>query len=705
MEQQLIRKQFYETYIKDATDSNPIQALSEKFLSEQHNDSFDMSSLRFAQGELYYQLKDFEAAIFKWEMVHNEMQSWAHKNIADAYVELGRLSDAEEMYTSIETDDKTLTMEISLHLFSMYITNERLDSADTVIKEAVSFYPDYPDVTAVARKFYEDQQNWICAVDLAKDEALRTNSLEWFHVLQAYVDDNITSKHSPKYFYECLLSLHAIHPGYFEQFSASLWKQYENEELYLEWLQIMNEVLLNLQIDTPSSWNTLSSLFELAYKKLTEGHYALKKIKEIMPDFFMNWLRITNPSQSLFAAAATLSWNEIFPSSLNSYTVQYANKMYQHCSYEKNGLDYFTTLFKDVMNWAESMEIPIVEEWKLQSDYTINNTAQSNSEKVAQLLAILKQRLQYIWEEQKKHEQEIADTIAWNEEIVGKLNGFTANLKEMEQEKIKAIVHSYNDMKEKLKADLQENIPLILKGCREIITEESDFSRLHIELNEEMNKRINTYLQERITHYFALDAHNWVTHSSEEFIEVETYLEEMCQTFNALYQEEKLSLQLDFHILDDWHRDINRMTSRVKINELNILLRFTPSQALLKGAGKIMSPLVQNKSMLYTRYKKYIKSRSYEEVTETILNSLFVQFELFESALDRDISMFFDKVFKSLYQLVQETNKEISTNKAVLQKLLDSPEVYGDPLTLFDLRLHQYELMTSPKQPILSEEV
>lgn len=704
MDQRLISKQYYETYIKDDAGSQEIQILAEKYLSERQNDSFDMASLFFAQGELYYHLKDYEVAIFKWEKVHNELQSWAHKNIADAYIELGRIPDAEAMYASIDTDDKTLKMEIFLQLFSMHITNEEFNAADTIIKDAVAFSPDYPDVTALARRFYEEQENWISAIDLAKEEALRTNSLEWFHVLRTYIDDGIAKNHSPRYFYESLLILSSLSRENFQQFIASLWKQYEGGDLYLEWLQMINEVFLNIQIDTQANWDTIASLFEISYQKLTEGDYPLKGIKEMMPDFFMNWLRITNPSQTLFASAATLAWNEIFPSQLNAYTVQDANDIFQHCSRDEDGFEYFTALFNNVINWAAKSKLSIAEELKMQGYETINHPTTSNIGKSKQLLDTLKKILLSIWEEHKKYENELNGSIAWNEDIVAKLEGFITNTKEMEQEKINAIAKSYSHLKEQLKKDLQENIPIILKSCREIITEESDFSRLHIELNEEMNTRVSEYLQERISHYFALDAHQWVTDSNREFVEVQTYLDEMCHSFNSLYQEEKLNLQLDFHILDDWHRDINRMTSRVKMDEINILLRFTPSQVLLKGAGKIISPIMQNKSMLYTRYKKYIKTRSYDDVIETILNNLFVQFELFESALDRDIAMLFDKIFKSQYALVKETNKNISTSKAILQKLLTSPEIYGDPLTLFDLRLQQYELMITPKQEMLQEE-
>ena len=63
------------------------------------------------------------------------------KNIADAYFELGFLPKAEEIYQSIQTEDTTLTMEVSLQLLSLYIEQDRLGLAFKTISEAVAFQP------------------------------------------------------------------------------------------------------------------------------------------------------------------------------------------------------------------------------------------------------------------------------------------------------------------------------------------------------------------------------------------------------------------------------------------------------------------------------------------------------------------------------------------------------------------------------------
>lgn len=132
------------------------------------------------------------------------------KNIADAYFELNQLSVAEKVYTSITTDNKILMTEIVLQLLSLYIEQNNFDSAFAVIKEAVSLNPDYPSVTTIARSFYEEQQDFDSAVELAVNELIRTESYPWFEVLKEYIDKGFTKNISPDYFYKVLVTLNNV---------------------------------------------------------------------------------------------------------------------------------------------------------------------------------------------------------------------------------------------------------------------------------------------------------------------------------------------------------------------------------------------------------------------------------------------------------------------------------------------------------------
>src|SRR4051812_48963663 len=173
IEQQLIEKAFYETFMIDNREKEPIQVLGEAYLEEQKKDIPDLSAIRFAQGELYFHYKDYEAAIFKWENIQNEWGQWARKNTADAYFELGLLPTAEDIYKSISTEDLTLHTEVALQLFSLYMQRSNNELASKVIKETIDLNPDYPNVTKLARAFFEESLDWSSAIELATKEAIR----------------------------------------------------------------------------------------------------------------------------------------------------------------------------------------------------------------------------------------------------------------------------------------------------------------------------------------------------------------------------------------------------------------------------------------------------------------------------------------------------------------------------------------------------
>src|SRR5690606_32679994 len=138
----------------------PVEIIGEAYMAEQEKELYDLSHIRFAQGEIYFTYKDYEAAIYKWENISNDLEPWAKKNIADAYYELGLLSNAEEVYGSIISKNKILTSEVSLSLFSLYLEDNKLDAAYRVLQEAIEGNPDYPELTSIAKRFYEEQGDW-----------------------------------------------------------------------------------------------------------------------------------------------------------------------------------------------------------------------------------------------------------------------------------------------------------------------------------------------------------------------------------------------------------------------------------------------------------------------------------------------------------------------------------------------------------------
>lgn len=56
--------------------------------------------------------------------------------------------------------------------------------------------------------------------------------------------------------------------------------------------------------------------------------------------------------------------------------------------------------------------------------------------------------------------------------------------------------------------------------------------------------------------------------------------------------------------------------------------------------------------------------------------------------------MFFKQPMNILNNAAEEAQKEISANQEMLTKLNTNPEIFRDPLTLFNVRLRQFEWMT-----------
>ena len=907
IEKQLIQKVYYETFLMEQSSTQAPEILGEAYVNESENEFSNISSIRFAQGEVYFQNKDFEAAIFKWEKVNNELASWAKKNIADSYFELGFLSTAEEIYKSIKTEDTTLTMEVSLQLLSLYMDQNRLGLAFKTISEAVSFQPDYPNITAIARSFYEKQKDWNNAIELAVQEGIRTKALHWFDILTNYVNQGFTNKMNPEYFYESLKALYAIDQVQFKELVSAFWNSYQKEPVYLSWIQTINHLFLHIEADAYDEWNEIASLYQETYCELITGQHFMHELQELIPNLLTNWFSLTKAEHSLFVSAAVLAWNEISPTSLEPLLIKSAEALLSNSEvYEGIDITNISTLFETITIWAEKNDVdlghqftllvrelsdlnvtqlliagtsnhdksafinsilgdnilsdsqataivfkdnahteiteftdltvqkiptfnefrdlmaipskseiekkciefklpcrflrknkfsfivtpecngkvdkndtifeylhatdsliyvinatsplpdeeldtllyireqvpnlqihfvlntideggnngiankiinevvtkvrvhfpnaqvfpysPLHENSQQLSDITesiLSNIDQRNitTERMEKLLWFIQKTITYLLSERVELENTLVKSIRWNKHILVKLNGFINNLTAIEKDKIRSITDSYRLTKEEITHDIHAQIPELLQSCSDLVQEDSDFKLVHEELNIAMNERIQKHLQQVILPKFTQSIQEWIETAHNEFIQSQSYLDEMSETFNKLYEEERMKLPCDFQLLDDWRRDVVRMTNRIKVDDINILLRFTPTQFFLKSAGKLFGNMQKNQSILYNKYKQYIEMEDYTDVATTVSTQFFLQFELFESALERDIMMFFKDPLSILKQTVEAAHLEIKEDENALTKLRTNPETYHDPLTLFKLQLLQYKFM------------
>lgn len=905
---ELMNKSYYKSLMINQESNHPIETLGEMFLSKQHHEPTNLAEIRFAQGEVYYHSKDFEAAIFKWENIKGELEYWAKKNIADAYFELGQYSKAENIYKTIQSQNIILDSEIILQLFSLYIEQEKLEAAFATIKKGVSLNPDYPNMTKIARTFYEEQQDWSNALELVIQEAIRKESKSWFDTLKMYVDQGYTRGISPDYFTSALKTLYKVDQVRFEQMVISLWNCYRNQETYLDWLRTFNNLFLQIEIIRIDSWSELSNQYEKAYMDLIDGKYYMSELSTVIPNFLTNWLKISTAQQTLFSTAALLAWNEVYPESFSTDVVEEAkDRICTGKKYQQSSLTESFVLLEQILNWAqendlklgnrskwwmrelidldvhhllvagvygngktdvintllgeeilgtvsttvvmfkdgENTDINEITDTKISrietlsefdnlttlnyqkeacidftfpcqflrenqlaiidtpdikgsneknevfkhlhladsllfvldanapfsdkeaeilqqiQDHTpnlpihfiLNNMDTIYSErdasniveetqvrinklfpsanilpyvsvyhnrqqlkKVAEfinanmmtrnheddrnvkLLFFIRKTIMLILDKRFEAEKELINTIEWKENIEGKLKGAINQLKDLEKEKSTAIIKNYCDMKNEIKKEMITNIPKVIKSCVDIINDESDFREIHVELNEEMNRRVQHFLEEKIVPKVYQSIQAWISFSHEQFEQSRAFLDEMNESFHALVGAEQLNLEFDFQVLNDWQRDGDRLTSRIQYPTENILLRLSPTQLLLKGAGKLLGAMGQNKNMLSTKYKKYIENEDFYNVAISITKNFLIQFELFENALERDIAIFFSKALNGLHNQVAITRDEITEIEFTLMKMKENPEVYQDPLAIFEVRLRQFELIMNVKQ-------
>lgn len=900
-EQQLIEKLFYETFLTEAKEKDPVAVLGNAYFEEQKKDVSDLSAIRFAQGEVYFHYKDYETAVFKWESIQGELQPWAKKNIGDAYFELGWLSTAEDVYQSIQSDNLTLNTEVSLQLFSLYLEQEKTDLASQVIKETVIMNPDYPNVTRIARAFFEKQQDQLSMVELAMNEAVRLESLEWFDCLHHYIKNGFTKDMDPAQFDYVLLLLGRLDRQRFEAVASSLWSTYIDTELHTAWIMTINRVLSELETEKIHALSQMTQWYERSYFSFINGDHLIKDIAPLIPSILTNWLRIADKAGALSSAAAVVSWNEMFPGTLETSMIQEAEHRLLELENRKSGWEEALALSEQVLNWAEKKGLQIskrltwfLEELKKKDHYRLvvigtfesgketvinaitgekvlnednltpvifeygegeeiyeiteteaqrieemeevpsyrqkrlfhmkqnseflrkhhltlinapnidgteallpyvrmadgvlfvlnayssfttreqeylqrirrempgipihflinkmdsvyneqevaqlvdapwekikhfepkanvfafsphyNNVEQlkdfeafftenyqrtgKHPDHTAKILYFVREMIANLFRQRVEKEEELKQAIKWNEEMLLKLNGAINQMDDRISQKIMVLTRSYQEIKDEIRMELTENLPRILRECSEILKEDSHFGKIHLALNQEMNRRIESYLQDTVMPLMFHKMQQWIEHSAEELKVEQQSLDEMCESFNALYGEEKLGLQCDFHVLEYWRRDAERITSGIHWETINILPRFNPAQWLLKGAGAIAGVLSQKNTLLYHKYKEFIETMDYKEAVQMIISEFLKEFELFERNLSRDVKLFFKQPLSLLHESVEEAEANIENSKALLEKMRENPEWYKDPLTLFELKLRQYEWLNQNERRV-----
>ncbi|WP_307327970.1 hypothetical protein [Evansella vedderi] len=899
MVRNLIEKTYYKTLLQEGEKRHPIQVLGDAFFEEHKKAVADLSHIRFSQGEIYFHNKDYEAAINKWENVNGELEPWAKKNVGDAYYELEWLIEAEKKYKSVNTNNKTLSVETALQLFSLYRDREMVEKAYTYIKKAISLDRDYSNVMDIAKVFYEEQQDWENLIELVVGEAMRTKTKKWFDILIDCIEKGYSKTFAPDYYVQLLNIWLKTDESQFVKFIVSLWKSYRSEEYFLTMVNLLNEFLIRSEVKSNDSRKEIASLYKQCYQELLSGRYLVKDIQMIIPNLLAVWLKMEQ--KALYPSAAVIAWNEIFPSSFDYPIFKEAEKNVFH--YESKGvsLEEIKELMETLFTWAQinkldiglksrwySLKIVNLEKkhlfvsgledsgvssvingllqenlldekivsacissndeialreisdqginslsdlenitentmvdvnWKSkflqQLDYSllytpvINNESlekedvwnnlnvadgvlivldaykpiteeemrllvklqeqanqvpiyfvvnnidsafrdveankfidskeiklreffsntkvypysslnpnnnqdlvdfiQSNfsnkvkaeeKDRASKLLQFIRKTLTEILNKRITKGNFLNDKVTFNEDVLERLNGLLNQLKDTKDEKEQIIINEYHLMKEEVKDEIKENVPKLIRECSEEITEESDFKTIHEKLNSRMNEKLSTYFISELIPKFHKSLQIWIGSLKEDLHDVQNNLNEMGKTFNTLDESNKMELKCDFQIINDWQRDINRMLSRIELEEENILNRTKPTQILLKSAGLLLGSIQQNKGLLCSQYKKYIENSNYDEIAVSMISKYLFEFDLFEKTLKTDLAIFFDAPISELDKYIHKVIKEIENTKKALLHMNEKPEIFYDPLKLFEVRLLQCEIIKNSIEEI-----
>ncbi|MCP8970766.1 tetratricopeptide repeat protein [Ectobacillus ponti] len=841
----------------------------------------ELPYIRFAQGELYFSFGDYEAAIYKWEQVQNHLRPWAQKNMGDAYMELELLRDAEQMYQSIQTKSEALAIEIALQLFELYTQQDRTADAFQVIEQAVRLSPDYPGLTALARHFYEQQEDWHRAVLLAVDELVRTEQELWVQALQQYARSKYTLSWKPAMFAEALAAAYRSNAVLFQDLTAALWDGYRNSSFYKAWLQTIQDVLYSAEVRACRDWTTLLPLFEQTFDELLTGLCTVQELKPLVPVYLENWLFAARQTSCLHrAAAAVVAWSELFPFTLPAKLMEAAQQLLREDADAGEAvlLEQVFCILQQIQDWAdrnqfsakaglrwqlhylqkqelhialageaswsalqellghrltadmlshcttvctehdhtriqliepdairdisaaELLEVPghaLVEMtmpsrflqqhnlsiiassnwWQEEEKWNsclsladcvlfpidaaagvsretaaslryictyaglpvlvlLYGTAAVTEDELARqlqliqtivpeellcmqesrdlkrqigeaadrlqpdnrqvrsrsLLPVVRKTLYALAEELRERERMMNASIKTNGDLLLSMGEMENELAVCERGQLQALRASLEQIRDAVKRDAKKRLPALLRGCANLLQPDSDFRSVHMMLNEAMNERVQLYITQTAAGKLQMQMQNWIEEQRQRMREQTSILRGLRKTIQNLCGEDCLNLETYIGIFSRWEQEASRLPYEVQAEHINILLRSTPGQLLLKGAGKLLGGR-QGNALLYSQYKKYIEGEDYEAVVEQAIAALLQPFEQFARMAEEQLEQYFRDPIGVLKRMNEETHLRLQESRQAYGDMKAKPELYEEPLLLFEVRLRQYEML------------
>ena len=132
----------------------------------------------------------------------------------------------------------------------------------------------------------------------------------------------------------------------------------------MDWVIVINQVIPMMQPQEVQAWGKLSRLYEESYFGLINGNYLVKDIEGIIPQLLKNWLKVCDSSRILVVSAAVLSWEEIFPRSIEAGTIYKAENLLLDLEHSSTSIEDVIVLAKDILAWASKQDLQASETLK-----------------------------------------------------------------------------------------------------------------------------------------------------------------------------------------------------------------------------------------------------------------------------------------------------------------------------------------------------
>ncbi|CAM3832065.1 tetratricopeptide repeat protein [Alkalicoccus chagannorensis] len=711
MSEWFVQKTYYRDLVNQDDPGKAALQLGAKLAAAEPHDEEELSTVRYAQGEVYYRLFDLESAMFKWQQVTGELSPWAVKNIGDAYYELESYELAKETYHSVSTDHPDLQVETALQLVAVYAREKARDEVYEWLHKALAVDRSYPDLTELAKSVYEDYQDWQRAVDLAVEEGKRTGDSGWYDDLLDYIKHGRTDHMTPEYFEHPLIHLGSMNHELFKETIGALTSRYRGTGSYLYWVGTMNRVFAEVETSRGPEWETMAALHHDIYLDLTNGDYLEAEIEPVMPDLLRHWELLAASSSTVIAAAAQAAWNEVYPEKETLPAFQGK----ENGSHASLAVEEMLRLLESILSWSSAEDgdregtleqlrrdlrgIPDVDALlQQQKDVTFDRVSwledlRQNEEKAAvtagQLSRAVENLLSRLEEQQVTVQSQLESSISFYEHMLTRFESFAHVLSQEKEARKSSILETYQTMKQMQKEQFESNVPSLIKAADDVLDEEKSVKTLHDDLNAAMNLRLRSFVHEELFPVFRKSVQHWLRTTEKELQEADASMREESTSLNDDIGEEAVRLGLDLQLVNDWKRDLTRMINRTDLPEENIMSRLEPKQILSRTVGKLFGDMQQSRSFVLQQYRRYLEEDDFSDISETLSYKLFFEFDLFERAVEADVESAYTDVQADLDELTETYRTHLEHTKKELAEVQQHPEYFFDPLKIFDMRQKQ----------------